>query len=145
MLCPFCNNEETKVTDKRDTKEETRRRRECLKCSKRFTTYERIEPIEIFVIKKDGRREPFNRDKLKSGMIKACEKQNVSQEQIEREIMLIEDKLKQKGNEVSSKLIGEMVMKALKKIDKVAYIRFASIYREFKEIEDFKTAIKEIS
>ena len=145
MLCPFCSNDETKVTDKRDSKDETRRRRECLKCNKRFTTYERIEPVEIFVIKKDGRREPFNREKLKSGLVKACEKRNISQEQIEHEIILIEDRLKQRGNEVSSKLIGEFVMRSLKKLDKVAYIRFASVYKDFKEVADFKSAIKEIS
>jgi transcriptional repressor NrdR len=144
MLCPYCSNDETKVTDKRDSKDETRRRRECLKCGKRWTTYERIEPVEIFVVKKDGRREAFSREKLKSGMIKACEKRPVSTEEIEKSVNLIEEKLKQHGSEVESKIIGEMVMKALKKLDKVAYIRFASIYREFKDISEFKKEIKEI-
>lgn len=145
MLCPYCSNEETKVTDKRDSKNETRRRRECLKCGKRFTTYERLQEIEIFVVKKDGRREPFSREKLKSGLIKACEKRPVSQEQIETALNLIEDKLKQHGKEVSSNLIGELVMRQLKKIDKVAYIRFASVYKDFQELSDFKQVIKEIS
>ena len=144
MLCPFCSSEETKVTDKRDSKDETRRRRECLSCGKRFTTYERIEPVEIFVIKKDWRREPFNREKLKAGFIRACEKRPVTGEQIEHSIIFIEEKLKQQGNEVSSKMIGELVMKQLKKLDKVAYIRFASVYKDFKEIEDFTEAIKEV-
>lgn len=144
MLCPFCGNDETKVTDKRDSKDETRRRRECLKCGKRFTTYEKIQEVEIFVIKKDGRREPFSREKLKSGITKACEKRPVTGEQIENAVNLIEEKLKQHGQETSSKIIGELVMKALKKIDKIAYIRFASVYREFEDLADFKKEIKEI-
>ena len=145
MLCPYCGNDETKVTDKRDSKDETRRRRECLKCGKRFTTHEHIVPVEIFVIKKDGRREAFSREKLRAGIIKACEKRNVSGDIIDRAVGYIEEKLKQHGNEVSSGVIGELVMKQLKKIDKVAYIRFASVYREFKDIDDFKNAVKGIS
>jgi len=145
MLCPYCGNDDTKVTDKRDSQNETRRRRECLKCGKRFTTYERIEPVEIFVIKKDGRREPFNREKLKTGITKACEKRPVTGEQIEQAVNFIEEKLKQEGNEVQSKIIGELVMRQLKKLDKVAYIRFASVYRDFKDIDDFKKEIKEVS
>jgi len=144
MLCPFCGNDETKVTDKRDSKDETRRRRECLKCGKRFTTYEKIEPAEIFVIKKDGRRELFSREKLKNGMIKACEKRSVSMEQIEKVVSYIEEKLKQEGKEVSSRLVGELVMRQLKKLDKVAYIRFASVYKEFKDVNEYKTILKEV-
>jgi transcriptional repressor NrdR len=144
MLCPYCGNDETKVTDKRDSKYETRRRRECLKCGKRFTTYERIEPVEIFVIKKDGRREPFSREKLKSGIAKACEKRPVSADQIEAVVSQIEEKLKQHGSEVRSRVIGEIVIRKLKSIDKVAYIRFASVYREFKDISDFKKEIKQL-
>lgn len=144
MLCPYCSNDETKVTDKRDSKNETRRRRECLKCGKRYTTYERIVPVEIFVIKKDGRREAFSREKLKSGIIKACEKRNVSGEQIEASVSYIEEKLKQHGNEVASSIIGELVMRQLKKLDKVAYIRFASVYKEFQDVEDFKRELKEV-
>jgi transcriptional repressor NrdR len=144
MLCPFCGNDETKVTDKRDSKDETRRRRECLKCGKRFTTHEKIVPVEIFVIKKDGRREAFSREKLKSGIIKACEKRPVSTEDIEKSVNLIEEKLKQHGSEVESRVIGEVVMKQLKKLDKIAYVRFASVYREFKDISEFKKEIREI-
>lgn len=144
MRCPYCNFEETKVTNKRDVDEGTRRRRECLKCGKRFTTYERLEPIDIMVVKKDGRREAFSREKLKQGIVKACEKRPVSQEQIEKAVNEIEEKLAKKGKEVPSKAIGELVMSALKKLDKVAYIRFASVYHEFKDVEDFKRGLKGI-
>ena len=144
MLCPYCSNDETKVTDKRDSKNETRRRRECLKCEKRFTTYEKIQEVEIFVIKKDGRREAFSREKLKTGIIKACEKRPVSTEHIEQAVNLIEEKLKQYGSETESKIIGEIVMRQLKKLDKIAYVRFASVYREFKDIKELEKEIKEI-
>jgi len=145
MLCPYCSNDETKVTDKRDSKDETRRRRECLKCGKRFTTYEKVEPLEIFVIKKDGRREGFSREKLKQGIVKACEKRDISLEKIDFVVSQIEEKLKQHGSEVESRIIGELVMRALKKIDKVAYIRFASVYRDFQDVDDFRNAVKGIS
>jgi len=143
MLCPYCNNAETKVTDKRDSEGVTRRRRECLKCGKRFTTYERVE-FDLVVIKKDGRREAFSRNKLKTGIEKAFEKLNVSADKIDRIISDIEAKLHKtaKGKEISSEKIGEIVMMKLKKENKVAYIRFASVYREFKDIEDFKREIK---
>ena len=144
MRCAFCGYVETKVTDKRDSKEITRRRRECIKCKRRFTTYERPD-IELIVIKKDGRRERYNRDKILLGVIKACEKRNVSHEKIDIVINDIEEKLRKKGKEVESKMIGELVMRQLKKLDKVAYIRFASVYRDFKEAKDFKLAIKEVS
>jgi len=144
MLCPYCSNDETKVTDKRDSKNETRRRRECLKCEKRFTTYEKIQEVEIFVIKKDSRREAFSREKLKTGITKACEKRPVSTEQIEQVVNLIEEKLKQHGPEIESKIIGELVMRQLKKLDKIAYVRFASVYREFKDIKELEKEIKEI-
>jgi transcriptional repressor NrdR len=144
MRCPYCNYEETKVTNKRDIDNGTRRRRECLKCGKRFTTHETLEPIDIIVVKKDGRREPFLREKLKSGIVKACEKRPVSIEQIEKVVNEIEEKLAKKGKEVSSKMVGEYVIMALKKLDKIAYIRFASVYRDFKDINDFKNAVKEI-
>ena len=142
MNCPFCSHQETKVTDKRDSGDAIRRRRECLKCERRFTTYENIE-LDISVIKKDGRREQFNREKLKSGIIKACEKRPVSRELIEQMVREIEEKLVKKGGEIESRTIGELVMKSLKKIDKVAYIRFASVYREFDDVDDFKEIIKE--
>lgn len=143
MKCPYCSHPETKVTDKRDSEETTRRRRECLKCERRFTTYERPE-IEISVIKKDGRREAYNRDKIKSGIVKACEKRPVSVDKIEDTINDIEEKLRKKGQEVESKYVGELIMRALKKLDKVAYIRFASVYRDFQDMEDFEKEIKEI-
>jgi len=143
MNCPFCGCVETKVTNKRDSQETIRRRRECLKCGKRFTTYEHIE-IEITVIKKDGRRESYSREKLKNGIIKACEKRPISREDIEKAVTEIEEKLMKKGGEITSKTIGEFVMKALRKIDKVAYIRYASVYRDFKDLNDFKEEIKEL-
>ena len=144
MKCPFCSHEETKVTDKRDSEELTRRRRECLKCERRFTTYEKSD-IEIVVIKKDGEKEPYSRDKLLLGIAKACEKRDISPEEIEKTINDIEEKLRKKGGEVTSKVIGEQIMKSLKKLDKVAYIRFASVYREFGDLADFKREIKEVS
>lgn len=145
MRCIFCEGE-TKVTDKRDTQGETRRRRECLKCKKRFTTYERVEELNFVVIKKDKSREPFSRDKLKSGILKACEKRPIETEKIDSMVSEIERKIRDKikGKEVDSRIIGELVMKEMKKIDKVAYIRFASVYREFKDITDFKKEIKEV-
>ena len=144
MLCPFCSHKETKVTNKRDINDATRRRRECLKCCRRFTTYERTESPELFVVKKDGRREAYNRDKLLLGIVKACEKRAVSHERVEKAVNEIEEKLRKKGKEVKSSMIGELVMKALKKLDKVAYIRFASVYKDFKDIDDFRNITKEI-
>ncbi len=141
MKCPFCNSKETKVTNKRDTIDSVRRRRECLKCKRRFTTYEQPE-IEIVVIKKDGRREAFNEDKLRKGILKACEKRTISRDKIDKMFVEIEEKLRKRGKEVKSSLIGELVMKSLKKLDDVAYIRFASVYREFKDIKDFNKEIK---
>lgn len=145
MKCIFCNGE-TKVTDKRDSEGETRRRRECLKCRKRFTTYERVEEPNFIVIKKDKSREPFSREKLKAGIQKACEKRPVETEKIERVLNEIERKLrnKLKGKEVESKEIGELLIKELKKLDKIAYIRFASVYRDFKDLSDFKKELKSL-
>ena len=144
MKCPFCNYKETQVTDKRDSESETRRRRECLKCKKRFTTYEKVEVANLRVIKKDGIREIFDVEKLKRGIIKACEKRPVSLEKIEQATREIETKLAESNKkEIWTKTIGELVMKALRKLDKVAYIRFASVYREFKDISDFKKQLKE--
>lgn len=144
MKCLFCDGE-TKVTNKRDVGGITRRRRECLKCKRRFTTYEQPEFKEIMVIKKDGSREVFDHDKIKKGMTKACEKRPVSIDKINKVIQAIEAKLRDSNKkEVRARTIGEMVMKALKKLDEVAYIRFASVYKEFKTIEDFKKEIKEL-
>ncbi len=143
MKCKFCG-EETKVTDKRESPEGTRRRRECLKCKKRFTTYEKPEEKDIIVVKKDGRREHFADEKLRLGLIKACEKRPVSMEKIDKIVEEIKEKLSKKGKEVNSKTIGEMVMQKLKKLDKVAYIRFASVYHDFQDLNDFKKEIKEL-
>ena len=145
MKCPFCGFENTSVLETRDTESGTRRRRVCDKCGRRFTTYEKIEQLPILVIKKDGRREPFSKEKLMSGIIKACEKRPVSIDEINRLCDSIELKLMENGeSEVSSKQIGSMVMSKLKGLDKVAYIRFASVYREFADITDFAEELKKL-
>ncbi len=144
MKCPFCGNLESKVVDSRPVEDGAaiRRRRECLSCKKRFTTYERIESPVMLVIKKDGRREMFDREKIIKGLLKACEKRPVSRERIEEIASEIEADLRMEGRkEVSSKEIGERVIEALKDIDKVAYVRFASVYREFTDLSHF---IKEL-
>ena len=143
MRCVYCGHN-TRVTDKRESPEGVRRRRECLKCKKRFTTYERPEKKNIIIVKKDGRRESFSIEKLKLGVMKACEKRPISTKEIDDLVREIEEALLNKGKEVKSEHIGKMVMNKLKKLDKVAYIRFASVYRDFKDIKDFKEVIKEI-
>jgi len=143
MKCIYCDGE-TKVTDKRESSEGTRRRRECLKCKKRFTTYERAEIRNIVVVKKDKRREPYSREKLKSGILKACQKRPVSTEKIDKIVEEIEEKLRKKGREIKSSEIGKIVMQKLKKIDDVAFIRFASVYMNFQNIKDFKKIMKEV-
>jgi transcriptional repressor NrdR len=145
MKCPYCNHEDTKVVDKRDVDNFTRRRRECFKCKKRYNTLEEVESVQLRVIKKDGSREDFDREKIKRGLIKACEKRPISAEKIEEMLNIIEEKLRKHGKEVKSSLIGELVSKELKKADKVAYIRFASVYRDFTDISDFKKEIKELT
>lgn len=142
MICPYCLHEETKVVDKRDVEGTTKRRRECLKCAKRFNTRESLEEINTRVIKKDGRREEFDRAKVKRGIVKACEKRDVSQEAIDKIVANVENKVKKMGKEVKTEVIGEMISKELRKIDKVSYIRFASVYRDFRDINDFKKEIK---
>ena len=145
MICPFCSNERTRVVDKRETGKGTvtRRRRECLECGKRFTTYERVEALDLYIIKKDGRREPYDRQKLKAGLLKACEKRPVSQETINKIVDKIENELRQlKSVEVKSEVVGEKMMRELRRLDKVAYIRFASVYREFADITDFQKELK---
>ena len=147
MKCPYCGHAETKVVDKRETAEfdVTRRRRECLKCEKRFTTYERIEKVDLSVVKKDGRKEPFDKEKIRKGILRACEKRPVTLEQIDKIVDAIESDLRKlKSTEIKSEKIGEKVIGALKKLDKVAYIRFASVYRSFKDVKDFEKEIKEI-
>lgn len=142
MRCPYCMFEDTKVIDSRQDEDIVRRRRECEKCEKRFTTFERAEIVEFYVIKKDNRRELFDRKKLRSGIIKACEKRPISQEKIEELVDLIEKKLRQRKTlEVNSTTIGDCVMKKLKSIDSIAYIRFASVYKEFDDIESFEATL----
>ena len=148
MKCPYCNYEETQVIDTRETEnlETTRRRRECLKCNKRFTTYERVEEAEIIVVKKDGKRERFERQKLMNGILKACEKRSIPLEKIEKLVDDVESDLRKRDSvEVESKVIGELTMKKLKSLDKVAYIRFASVYKEFEDIEKFEEELEKLT
>ncbi len=140
MKCPFCNYPDSKVVDSRPTDEGTsiRRRRECLQCLKRFTTYETVERLPLMLVKRDGTREPYNRNKLLSGVMKACEKRPVPQARLEQLIDSVEQKLfGTLESEISSQKIGEMVMQELKNVDEVAYVRFASVYRQFKDINTF--------
>ncbi len=147
MKCAYCFSKETKVVDKRDSEGgSVRRRRECLRCKKRFTTHERVETIALVVVKKDGRREPFDKEKIKRGILRACEKRPISMEQIDIVVEKIEAKARNyKKSEVPTRVIGEEIMKQLKQLDKVAYIRFASVYRSFAVLDEFKKEIKEIS
>ena len=145
MKCPFCSFEESKVVDSRSTDDNNtiRRRRECLACSKRYTTYEKIEDIPILVIKKDSTRENFNKDKIVNGLIIACQKRPVSRKQIEDIAEYIEKIISNKMlTEVKSDYIGEMIMDKLKDVDEVSYVRFASVYRQFKDINTFLEEIK---
>ncbi|MDI3328155.1 MAG: transcriptional regulator NrdR [Alicyclobacillaceae bacterium] len=142
MNCPFCRNGESKVIESRTTADAVRRRRECLNCGRRFTTYERVEMAPLQVIKKDGMRETFSREKLRRGLLKACEKRPISSETIEAMVDQVERELRQEfEREVPTSQIGERVMAALREVDQVAYVRFASVYREFKDVETF---LKEI-
>ena len=147
MKCPFCSFGESKVVDSRSTDDNTtiRRRRECLKCSKRYTTYEKVEDIPILVVKRDLTRENFNKEKIINGLIRACQKRPVSRKQIEDLSDDIEKTISNKMiTEVNSKLIGEMVMERLKEVDEISYVRFASVYREFKDINTFLEEIKNL-
>ena len=147
MRCPYCSYKEDKVVDSRATAEESavRRRRECLKCGKRFTTYEYIEEVSLMVIKKDSRREPFDRKKVLAGVMKACEKRPISMEKMEEIVTQVERAIQKKSDrEVSSRQIGELVMERLKKLDDVAYVRFASVYRQFKDVGQFMVELKDI-
>ena len=140
MRCPYCRVDNDKVIDSRGSEDgySIRRRRECLSCKRRYTTYERVEEMEIKVVKKDGIREPFNREKIKQGLAKACWKRPISDEQIDTMISAIEgDIYANYETEVDSTEIGEMVMKRLAQVDQVAFVRFASVYREFKDVRDF--------
>ena len=145
MKCPFCSYEEDKVVDSRSSREgkAIRRRRECLSCSQRFTTYEYVETLPLAIVKNDGRREPYDRQKILSGLYTACKKRPISSEAIEQMADQIENQIQAMNeSEISSQQIGELAMKALYQLDEVAYIRFASVYRKFKEIKEFLSEIR---
>lgn len=146
MQCPYCNYKESKVVDSRHTDSKSiRRRRECESCKKRYTTYETIETTPVMVVKKDNTREYFDREKIKNGLIKSCEKRPVSIDQIEGVVSFIENEInKNYMTEVETKIIGEMIMDKLKDIDEVSYVRFASVYRQFKDINTFVNELKTI-
>lgn len=147
MKCPYCGFEDSKVVDSRPTDEgeRIRRRRECTRCGKRFTTYEVIETIPLIVVKKDNSREAFNRDKLFNGMLRACEKRQVPLSTIEKAVSEIETQLQNSlEKEVTSKKIGELAMEKLKSIDEVAYVRFASVYRQFRDVNTFVEEITKL-
>ena len=145
MRCPFCNSNAEKVVDSREGRdgEVTRRRRQCLRCHRRFTTYERIEGIQFMVVKKDGRREPFDRHKILSGLLKATQKRPVSVNQLEAVVDDVEALLTEKPDrEIASSEIGERIMQRLHDLDEVAYVRFASVYRQFKDVSEFVAEVK---
>ena len=147
MKCPYCGDEESKVIDSRPTEdgERIRRRRECLRCRKRFTTYEVVETLPLMVIKKDNSREAFDRQKLLNGMLRSCEKRPVSYQTLEKAVSNIEQTLLNSyDREVSSVRIGELTMQELKKIDEVAYVRFAPVYRQFADVESFFTELRKL-
>lgn len=148
MKCPYCNNLDTEVIETRDSEDlaTTRRRRECSKCTKRFTTYERVEAVTLTVFKKEGRKEQFDRDKLRKGIAKACEKTTVGAQEIEKIVDEVERELRTLDTvEVDSKKIGQMVAGRLKKMDKIAYIRFSSVFRRFVDLEDFEKELQKLS
>lgn len=145
MRCPFCGHLEDKVVDSRESREgdAIRRRRECLACGRRFTSYERVEEMPVLIVKKDGRREPFDPQKLLRGMMAACQKRPVTLSQLEQAVGDIQARLlEQPDREISSRSLGDLVMDALKRLDSVAYVRFASVYRDFKDLPDFVKAFE---
>src|SRR5438309_4014130 len=147
MKCPYCAHVDSKVVDSRDseTGEAIRRRRECLNCGKRFTTYERIEAVPLYVVKKDGRREEFSRQKLYTGLVTAAKKRDISPAQLEALVEELENTLRGRGGtEVGSRDLGEMVMERLRILDEIAYIRFASVYRSFKDASDMRATIEQM-
>ena len=146
MKCPFCMAHESKVVDKRDADVvSTRRRRECLSCKRRFTTYERVELVELTVVKKDGRREAFNPDKLRAGVLRACEKRPISRAVVDELIESVEAEIRAEGiPEVTSHRLGDLAMARLRTLDQVAYIRFASVYRSFADVESFTQEVQEL-
>ena len=145
MKCPYCRSKRDKVVDSRSIRsnQAVRRRRECLRCHKRYTTYEYVESISVMVVKSDGRREHFDRQKILNGLIKACEKRPISLDKLESIVTKMESELQNKfTKEVKSKVIGEMLMKALRKLHEVAYVRFASVYRQFRDVGQFMKELK---
>ena len=145
MKCPFCGYQESKVVDSRPAEESIRRRRECLACEKRFTTYETVESLPMVVIKKDGSRQSFDRQKVFNGMLRACEKRPVSVDQIEKMAMEIEQSLQNSlEREIRTEEVGQLVMEKLKGVDEVAYVRFASVYRQFKDINTFMAELNKL-
>ncbi|MGI6162291.1 MAG: transcriptional regulator NrdR [Christensenellales bacterium] len=147
MKCMYCGSLESRVVDSRPAEDGSviRRRRECEKCAKRFTTYEKVESLPLFVVKKDGRREPFNADKIKAGLVKACEKRPVAVNDIDAAVAAIEKQAYASlEQEIKSEQIGELVMAKLKKLDEVAYVRFASVYRQFKDINAFMSELQSL-
>ena len=147
MKCPFCNTPDTKVIDSRPAEDNSsiRRRRQCIKCNKRFTTYEKLETLPLMVIKKDNTREAYDRSKIEAGIIRSCHKRPVSSRQIEEIVNEIENKVfNMEEREIPTTVIGEMVMDKLKELDEVAYVRFASVYREFKDVDSFMNEISSL-
>lgn len=147
MKCPFCGYPEDKVVDSRESKEgdSIRRRRECLKCERRFTSYERIDEIPYMVVKKDGKRETFERHKIMSGLLRACEKRPISSAQLEDIVDTVEKQVQDSPDrELSTGSIGKIIMRKLKTLDKVAYVRFASVYLEFEDVSEFMTELKDL-
>ncbi len=147
MRCPFCSSADSKVVDSRASKDgrAIRRRRECLKCGERFTTYERVEEFQPMVVKKDGRREPFDRKKVIEGILKACEKRPISMDQVESFVNSLEKEIQDRGDrEITGRFIGEKVMAQLREWDDVAYVRFASVYKQFKDLKEFMAQLLEI-
>lgn len=148
MRCPFCGHDETKVVDSRtsESQDAIRRRRECLKCAERFTTYERREDMPLMVVKKDGQVEPFDRAKLLRGLMVACAKRSVSVEQIESLIDAVQSELHNSFRyEVESRQVGDMILRRLKDVDRVAYVRFASVYKEFQDLDEFTSELRDLS
>ncbi len=148
MQCPYCEHEDTRVIDSRlsEGKDAIRRRRECLECGKRFTTYERREPLRLMVIKRDGTREPFERAKLHAGLAKACAKRPVSEEEIECMVEEVEAELRERRrHEVTSRRLGDMALVRLRKLDMVAYLRFASVYRQYTDVDQFRSELMRLA
>jgi transcriptional repressor NrdR len=147
MKCPACNKDNDKVLDSRPTEDglAIRRRRECVECGNRFTSYERVEEKPLLVIKRDGRNEEFNRDKILAGIVRACEKRPINLEVIEDVVETVEKMVRKSAREVNTSEIGEFIMEMLQKIDQISYVRFASVYRQFKDVTDFVQVVKEVS